>query len=795
MLVELPYLPLRNIVLFPGTARKIDVGREQSKRAIALSERYDRKLLLLTQLREGDHDPQLTDLYDTGLIVRVRQVVTMPDNTLQVLVEGLERAKLLPDAASRQTSSVVVVRQYDEFYQSEPSSERPLLIHKIKESFQRFSRTNSSIQLDEEQKRRIALGDGADLADVIAHVSSWVVKEKQQVLGQWDIDERLKSVLAFLTRDLEQIDLERAIANRVKEQMDANQREYYLREQLKAIGKELGGDDDPENKEELRRKIIDAGMPKVVLEKALKELKRLEHTPTSSPEAAVLRSYIECLIDLPWHKKDKEILDIVRTRDVLDADHFALDDVKERILEFLAVRQLLEQQGRYQSTSQDNNKEQDVLQAPVLVLAGPPGVGKTSLGKSIARSLNRQFVRVALGGVHDESEIRGHRRTYVASLPGRIIHAMKTAGVVNPVILLDEIDKMGSDRRGDPSSALLEVLDPEQNHAFQDHYLELPYDLSQVMFITTANSLQSISRPLLDRMEVINIAGYTQTEKLEIAQRYRVPRQLKAHGLSGKLSLSEAAIRRMIEEYTSESGVRQLDRQISKVARKSARQLLESPWAGVRVIEPADLDEYLGVPTELPDRMEKEPQVGVAQGLAWTSVGGAMLLVEALATAGTGKISMTGSLGDVMKESVGAAVAYLRAHAHRYGADVDFYKNIDIHVHFPDGATPKDGPSAGITVAAAVISAITGRPLRSDVAMTGEISLRGRVLPIGGVKEKLLAAHQGGIREVILPKDNEANLRDVPETIKGELNIHLFQHVSEVLDLLLMPASKESMFV
>ncbi|MDB5044109.1 MAG: DNA-binding protein, partial [Deinococcus sp.] len=479
-------------------------------------------------------------------------------------------------------------------------------------------------------------------------------------------------------------------------------------------------------------------------------------------------------------------------RDILDADHYALGDVKDRILEFLAVRQLTHKPGETAEQQQERTAEERIddaeLRAPILCLVGPPGVGKTSLGKSVARSLNRKFVRMALGGVRDEAEIRGHRRTYIGSMPGRIIQGMKTAGVANPVILLDEIDKMSSDWRGDPSSAMLEVLDPEQNHTFQDHYLEVPYDLSQVMFITTANSLQTIPRPLLDRMEVIQIPGYTQPEKVQIAKRYRVPRQIKSHGLTDRLQITDAALNRIVEEYTAESGVRNLDRQISKLARKAARTLLEQPWEGLRVIDAADIPDYLGVPLHRPDKMEKEPQVGVAQGLAWTSVGGTMLVVEALATPGSGKITMTGSLGDVMKESVSAAVAYLRAHAAEYGADPDFHKNMDLHVHFPDGGTPKDGPSAGITISTAVISAITGRPVRLDVAMTGEISLRGRVLPIGGLKEKLLAAHQSGIREVIVPKDNEPNLQDVPDSIRADLRIHTVERVGQVLELLLLPA-------
>lgn len=783
---ELPVVALRNIVVLPGVTLNVDVGRAKSKRAIDEAQASDRRVLLLTQRDPQTDDPTLGELYDMGVLGVIKQVVRMPDNTYQVLVEGQERAQVLGEVPS----GYLRVQAQTQTPEADDSREAVVLAQSIKGAFEEYQRHNKNIRLDNYQLESIkALTDLGTLADQVAHHATWNVEEKQRVLQATGLRERLEQVLKLLSRDNEQFHLDKKIAGRVKEQMDANQREYYLREQMKAIGKELGGGEDaPAEAAELREKIEALGMPESVKEKALKEVARLERTPGGSPESSVIRNYIDWLIDLPWSQRDEEILDIARTRDILDDDHYALDDVKDRILEFLAVRQLTHDAAAERTERSAEERTDDAeLRAPILCLVGPPGVGKTSLGKSIARSLNRKFVRMALGGVRDESEIRGHRRTYIGSLPGRIIQGMKTAGVVNPVMLLDEIDKMSSDWRGDPSSAMLEVLDPEQNHTFQDHYLEVPYDLSQVMFITTANSLQTIPRPLLDRMEIIQIPGYTQPEKLEIAKRYRVPRQIKSHGLKDKLEITDAALNRVIEEYTQESGVRNLDRQISKLARKAARELLEKPWNGVKTVDTAQVGEYLGIPLHRPDRMEKEPLVGVAQGLAWTSVGGTMLLVEALATPGTGKINMTGSLGDVMKESVAAAVAYLRAHATEYGADPEFHKNVDLHVHFPDGATPKDGPSAGITIATAVISAITGRPVRLDVAMTGEISLRGRVLPIGGVKEKLLAAHQGGIREVIIPLDNEVHLQDVPESIKGELTIHAVERVGEVLDILLLP--------
>ncbi|ADV65706.1 endopeptidase La [Deinococcus maricopensis] len=786
---ELPVVALRNIVVLPGTTMNIDVGRAKSKRAVEEAQAADRRVLLLTQREARTDDPTLAELHDVGVLAVIKQVVRMPDSTLQVLVEAQERARVGELVAS----SYLRVRAETQATTTADAHEADVLATEVKSAFDEYQRQNKNLRLDNYQVEAIrALTDLGALADQITHHATWTPDEKQEVLAAFSVNERLTKVLKFLNRDLERFNMDKKIAGRVKEQMDANQREYYLREQMKAISKELGGGEEgPAEIEALREKIEAAGMPAEVKDKALKELQRLERTPGGSPEGTVVRNYIEWLIDTPWSKRDEEILDIARTRSILDEDHFGLEDVKERILEFLAVRQLTQGQQKKESKSAEDRPEDLELRAPILCLVGPPGVGKTSLGKSVARSLNRKFVRMALGGVRDEAEIRGHRRTYIGSMPGRIIQGMKTAAVTNPIMLLDEIDKMSSDWRGDPSSAMLEVLDPEQNHTFQDHYLEVPYDLSQVMFITTANSLQTIPRPLLDRMEVIQIPGYTMQEKVEIARRYRVPRQIKSHGLDGKLEITDAALTRIVEEYTAESGVRNLDRQISKLTRKAARELLENAWEGVRTIDAPQIPDYLGVPLHRPERMEKDPQVGVAQGLAWTSVGGTMLVVEALATPGSGKIVMTGSLGDVMKESVSAAVAYLRAHAAKYGADPEFYKKLDLHVHFPDGATPKDGPSAGITITTAVASAVTGRPVRLDVAMTGEVSLRGRVLPIGGVKEKLLAAHQGGIREIIIPKDNEPQLKEVPESIRGELKVHVVEHVGEVLDRLLLDAPEQ----
>lgn len=790
---ELPVLALRNTVFLPGTTMSVGVGRAKSKRAVEEAQASDRRVLLLTQRDQHTDDPSSEELYEVGTLAVIKQVVRLADGTLEVLVESLERARAL------EYLPLPYLRAQSETFESDNSDDPQVirvLTSEVKEAFEKYMAQNKALRIDNFQAEKIReTVDPSLLADQISFHATWEVTEKQEILELASVKMRLERVLTLLNRDLERFDIDRRIAARVKEQMDQNQREYYLREQMKAIGKELGnGEDSVAELDELKQRIENAGMPEKVKDKAVKELSRLERTPGGSPESTVIRNYLDWLIDVPWSKRDEETLDINRTRQVLDEDHFGLEDVKDRILEFLAVRQLTKDltEKKQESPDAKDRPEDFELRAPILCLVGPPGVGKTSLGKSIARSLNRQFVRMSLGGVRDEAEIRGHRRTYIGSMPGRIIQAMKTAGVVNPIILLDEIDKLGADWRGDPSSALLEVLDPEQNHTFQDHYLEIPYDLSKVMFITTANSLENIPGPLRDRMEVIKIPGYTLPEKIAIAREFRLPRQIRSHGLEGHVIVTDPALNRISEEYTKEAGVRNLDRQLAKLARKAARELLEKPWEGIKTIDAPDVPHYLGVPLFRPDLMEKVAQVGVAQGLYWSPVGGGLLVIESLAMPGSGKVNLTGQLGDVMKESAQAAIAYLRAHATEYGADPDFHKNLDLHVHFPEGATPKDGPSAGIAIATSVISAITRRPVRADVAMTGEITLRGRVLPIGGVKEKLLGAYQAGIRTVIIPKDNEANLQDVPETIKSQLEIKTVETVGEVLQFLLQPVSNDN---
>lgn len=774
MRLELPVIPLRNTVILPHTTTPVDVGRAKSKRAVEEAMGADRLIFLVTQRDPEVDDPSPDDLYVWGVQAVVKQAMRLPDGTLQVMVEARARAEIreyIPGPYLRARGRL--------FTESPPTDDSivRVLVEEIKDSFDKYVANHKSLRLDRYQLEAVrGTNDPAVLADSITYHATWTVPEKQEILELTEIEARLKKVLQLLSRDLERFELDKRVAQRVKEQMDTNQREYYLREQMKAIQKELGGEDALGDLEALRKKIEEVGMPEAVKTKALKELDRLERMQQGSPEATVARTYLDWLTEVPWSKADPEVLDIAHTRRILDEDHYGLKDVKERILEYLAVRQLT--QGL-----EVRNK------APILLLVGPPGVGKTSLGRSIARSMNRKFHRISLGGVRDEAEIRGHRRTYIGAMPGKLIHAMKQVGVINPVILLDEIDKMSSDWRGDPASAMLEVLDPEQNNTFTDHYLDVPYDLSKVFFITTANTLQTIPRPLLDRMEVIEIPGYTNMEKQAIARQYLWPKQAKESGMEGKIEVTDAAILRVISEYTREAGVRGLERELGKIARKGAKLWLEKAWEGLRVIDASDLPSYLGIPRFRPDKAETEPQVGTAQGLAWTPVGGTLLTIEVAAVPGSGKLNLTGQLGEVMKESAQAALTYLRAHSREYGLPEDFHNKVDLHIHVPDGATPKDGPSAGITMATAIASALSRRPARMDIAMTGEVSLRGKVMPIGGVKEKLLAAHQAGIHKVVLPKDNEPQLEELPKEVLEGLEIKLVEDVGEVLEYLLLPES------
>ncbi|GEM88303.1 endopeptidase La [Meiothermus granaticius] len=772
MRLELPVIPLRNTVILPHTTTPVDVGRAKSKRAVEEAMGADRLIFLVAQRDPEVDDPTPNDLYAWGVQAVVKQAMRLPDGTLQVMVEARARA-LIDDYISgpflRARGEVVS--------ENLPSDEAVVrvLVEETKESFEKYVASHKSLRLDRYQLEAVkTASDPAVISDTIAYHATWTVAEKQEILETTEVETRLKKVLELLSRDLERFEMDKKVAQRVKDQMDTNQREYYLREQMKAIQKELGGEEGGNDLEQLRERIEKAGMPEAVQTKALKELDRLERMQQGSPEATVARTYLDWLVEVPWTQADPEILDIAHTRKILDEDHYGLRDVKERILEYLAVRQMTQ-------NLEVRNK------APILVLVGPPGVGKTSLGRSIARSMNRKFHRISLGGVRDEAEIRGHRRTYIGAMPGKLIHAMKQVGVVNPVILLDEIDKMSADWRGDPASAMLEVLDPEQNNTFTDHYLDVPYDLSKVFFITTANSLQTIPRPLLDRMEIIEIPGYTNLEKSHIARGYLWPKQVKEAGMEGKIEVTDAAIARITNEYTREAGVRNLERELGKVARKGAKFWLEGAWEGLRTVDAPEVPSYLGIPKFRPDRAESEPQVGAAQGLAWTPVGGTLLTIEVAAVPGKGGLSLTGQLGEVMKESAQAALTYLRAHAQEWGLPEDFHTKYDVHVHVPEGGTPKDGPSAGITMATAIASALTRRPARMDIAMTGEVTLRGKVLPIGGVKEKLLAAHQAGIRKIVLPKDNEPQLEDLPKDVLEGLEIKLVENVGEVLRYLLLP--------
>ena len=774
--LELPVLPLRNTVVLPHTTTGVDVGRLKSKRAVEEALSADRLLFLVTQKDPEVDDPAPEDLYAVGTLAVVKQAMRLPDGTLQVMVEARSRARLLSYVAAP------YLRAVGEAIPEPPLKDPELarvLVNEVQEAFERYLQNHKTLRLDRYQQEAVkSTRDPAILADLVAHHATWTLEEKQTILETPEVEERLKRVLALLLRDLERFELDKKIAARVKEQMDQNQREYYLREQMKAIQKELGGGEDFLTEiEELRERIEKKGMPEPVKEKALKELKRLERMQPGSPEATVSRTYLDWLLEVPWTEADPEVLDISVTKRVLDEDHYGLKEVKERILEYLAVRQLT--QGKEVKGH-----------APILCFVGPPGVGKTSLGKSIARSMNRRFHRISLGGVRDEAEIRGHRRTYIGALPGKIIQGMKQVGVVNPVFLLDEIDKLSSDWRGDPAAALLEVLDPAQNKEFVDHYLGVPFDLSEVMFICTANFPQNIPAPLYDRMEPIEFTSYTEQEKLEIAKRYLLPRQLKENGLEPEqVVVTEAALTRLITHYTRDAGVRQLEREIGALLRKAARRILEEGKKRVRITE-KDLEAYLGPPRFLPETEAREPQVGVATGMYYTPVGGDIMFVEVSVMPGKGNLILTGQLGDVMKESARAALSYAKKNALRFGIPLEKFDKSDIHIHVPAGAIPKEGPSAGVALVSALVSALTEVPVRHDIAMTGEITLTGRVLPIGGVKEKVLGARRAGIREVILPKLNEPDLSDIPKPLRQNMTFHFVEHLDQVLDLALVGGLK-----
>ncbi|MGQ7828750.1 endopeptidase La [Altererythrobacter sp. Z27] len=762
MTQQFPLLPLRDIVVFPGMVVPLFVGRDKSVAALEVAMEASKDIFLLAQLEPGCDDPGRDDLYDIGVVAQVLQLLKLPDGTVRVLVEGKSRARLtgLNVEANHVMAEVQLIEG-----ETVSGSEVTALMRQVVEQFGEYAKLNKKLG-DDAATDVSDVDDAGELADTIAAGISAKVADKQALLTEPNPLKRLEMVMSFMEGELSVLQVERKIRGRVKRQMEKTQREYYLNEQLKAIQSELGGGDGEEGDEiaELTEKIEKTKLSKEARAKAQAELKKLKSMQPMSAEATVIRNYLDVLLGLPWGKKSRLKKDIGLAQEILDADHYGLEKVKDRIIEYLAV------QAR-------TNK----LKGPILCLVGPPGVGKTSLGKSIAKATGRQFVRQSLGGVRDEAEIRGHRRTYIGSLPGKIVTNLRKAGASNPLFLLDEIDKLGQDFRGDPASALLEVLDPEQNSKFQDHYLELDLDLSDVMFVTTANSL-NLPQPLLDRMEIIRLEGYTEDEKVEIAKRHLVPKQVKAHGLKkGEFELTDDGLRDLIRYYTREAGVRTLEREVAKLCRKSLRQILEGKAQGV-VITPENLGDFAGVRKFKHGVSEVEPQVGAVTGLAWTSVGGELLTIESVTTPGKGEIKSTGKLGDVMSESIAAAFSFVKARAPAYGIKPSLFQRRNIHIHLPEGAVPKDGPSAGIGMVTSIVSALTGIAVRPDIAMTGEVTLRGRVLAIGGLKEKLLAALRGGIKTVLIPEENVKDLAEIPDNVKEGLEIIPVSHVDEVLE-------------
>jgi ATP-dependent Lon protease len=756
----LPLLPLRGMIVFPYMVVPLDVGREKSISALEEAMVNGRLIILAAQRLAKVSEPDAADIYRVGTLVEIKQLLKLPDGTLRVLVEGLRRIRI---TEYLQTEPHYRVR-LEEIDETEvKNNESEALMRATLFQFEQYIKLSKKIA-PEVMNSVCSIEDPGRLADIIAAHLNFKVDEKQRILEAFSLRNRLETLCGFLMRELEILEMERKIHVRVRKQMEKTQKEYYLKEQIKAIQKELGeADERTAEIEELRTKVSKLALPPEVLERTNKEIERLAKMPALFAEAAVVRNYLEWIIALPWNTLTEDRLDVDAAEAILNEDHYGLEKVKERILEYLAVLQLTK-----------------ALKGPILCLIGPPGVGKTSLAKSIARALNRKFVRFSLGGVRDEAEIRGHRRTYVGAMPGKIIQIMKQAGTKNPVVLLDEIDKMSTDFRGDPSAALLEVLDPEQNCNFGDHYLEFTFDLSKVMFITTANTYHGIPRPLLDRMEIITISGYTEEEKLEIAKRHLLPKQLKEHGLSEQnLFLPESTLRQIISNYTRESGVRGLERQLAAVCRKSARELVQTSKRTVRVSK-TNLQKLLGIPKYRHNLAEAVDQVGLATGLAWTEMGGDILLIEVTLVKGKGQLILTGKLGEVMRESAQAAFSHIRSRAREFGINDGVFEQYDLHIHVPEGAIPKDGPSAGITMATAMISALTNQPVRKELAMTGEITLRGRVLPIGGLKEKVLAAHRAGIKTVLVPKENEKDLEEIPANITHKVKLRLVESMDEV---------------
>ena len=767
--IQLPLLPLKNVVLFPHMIVPLYVGRERSIDALETAMTSGKQVFLCTQRRADCEDPKEADLYRVGVIGEVVQILKLPDNTIKVLIEGSSRA-VIERFIQAEPHLRVEVSTLEEDVEASPELDG--LMRGVVDLFDRY------VELDKKVPPEVNLTvrgveDAGRMADIVASNLAIGVTDKQDVLETFQMNARLEKLSSVLQREIEILDMDRSIRQRVRQQIDRRQKEFYLKEQMRVIQEELGGEEAHLSElDELREKVRGLELAEAVEERLLKDVDRLERMPPGSPEISVLHNYLELVVSLPWHEASEDITDLRAAEKVLDEDHHGLRKIKERILEFLAVRQLTKSP-----------------KGPILCFIGPPGVGKTSLGRSIARALGRKFVRVSLGGVGDEAEIRGHRRTYVGSMPGRIIKGLREAGTRNPVFLLDEIDKMSSDFRGDPASAMLEVLDPEQNKHFSDHFLEIPFDLSEVLFITTANVFYSIPRPLLDRMEVINLPGYTAEEKMVIAREFLVPKQLQDHGLTSQhIEITKSALATIISRYTSEAGVRNLERSIASVCRKVAREVVEGKTRKMTVA-PNRLDDLLGPPRYKPDEGHKEPLIGVANGLAWTEVGGVLLTIEVITMPGKGNLNLTGQMGDVMQESARAALSYARSNAEALGIPVDFRDKLDLHIHIPKGAIPKDGPSAGISMALAIISALAQRPIRSDVALTGEITLRGRVLPIGGLKEKVLAAHRIGIHTILLPEDNQPDVAEIPADIRKRLTFKFVKTMDEVIALALLPRS------
>lgn len=764
---RLPILALRGLAVFPEQTIHFDIGRVKSALALENAMKQDQIIMLVPQKDVLDDDPNMDGLFQIGTVVKVKQILKAHGDNIRVLVSGLYRAR------------IISLQQFEPFLSGivEQVAEKKAADSLSTRALRREATTlyASYLEMVENppqgaQLRVIASEDCGYIADTIAQNSGIDYRDKAKLLAQLNPVKRLESVLRMLRQELEMVQLEADIQERTKVHIDQNQKDYYLREQMKAIQEELGEGNDFSEFSEYEKEILLLNLPAESETKLLKDLQRLKKQPFGSSEASVLRNYLDTVLELPWNKSTKERIDVAAAKKILDKDHFGLDKVKERILETIAVRQIAPN-----------------MPPQILCLVGPPGVGKTSVAYSIAHCLNRRMARIALGGVHDEADIRGHRKTYVGAMPGRILSAMIQAGSQNPVLLLDEVDKMGSDHRGDPSAALLEVLDSEQNKMYRDHYLEIPFDLSDVMFITTANTLDTISKPLLDRMEIIELGSYTDEEKVMIAKDHLIPKQIKKHGLKrSQLRITDDAIREIIQCYTCESGVRNLERAFATICRKTDMRLLASDGVKRVQISGGNVEEFLGVRKFLPDRLPANNRVGIVTGLAWTSVGGETLEVEVNVMDGTGKLELTGNLGDVMKESAHTALSFIRANSDKLGVPVDFYKNKDIHIHFPAGAVPKDGPSAGVTVCTAVVSALTNTPVRADVAMTGEISLRGRVLPIGGLKEKTMAAHRYGIRTVVIPKDNERDLAEIDQTVRKALNFVVASEIDTVLNAALV---------